>query len=90
MLGINTIKQWRNRNVENEVDIAPAVAPVYPYITSRGLRYCTLAHQSEYRIRNGDIVVKYLVKDTETGLHCWISDKQLIINSWFTMRDGVQ
>lgn len=91
MLGVNTIRSWFFGNIEvTELAPEPTVNPQpYPYISASGIRYCYITHLHTSVCRNGDDVRYYLVQDAWDGQHRWISDKQIIVQSWFTKCDGV-
>lgn len=90
---IEIVEKFRGiRNVEfSEPESEPTLNPQrYPYIACNGIRYCYLTHHMSHTVRNGTPIYKWLVRDVWDGQHRWIGEKELIVNSWFTLYDGVQ
>lgn len=85
---VEKVRSFRNAQV-----IEPAPAPTspiaYPYAHERGFSHCYLTHEYTSRRVNGADIRYFMVQDVYSLQYRWISEKALIVNSWFTMRDGV-
>lgn len=85
---VEKVRSFRNAQVINTETVASPIA--YPYAHERGFSHCYLTHEHISRRVNGADIRYYMVQDVYSLQYRWISEKALIVNSWFTMRDGVQ